>query len=144
AGVTAIAAGRQHSLALTSDGAVWAWGENEFGRLGNRTWVLSAVPIQPIGMTGVKAIAAGGQHSLAVKSDGSVWAWGANLSGQLGNTTWCTAQGDECAGSSVPVLVHGLAGAQAVAAGGNQSLALKSDGSVWAWGENGYGQLGNG
>jgi alpha-tubulin suppressor-like RCC1 family protein len=140
-GVTAIAAGEFHSLALTSDGAVWAWGENYLGRLGNGTWVMSAVPVQPVGMSGVRAIAAGANNSLAVKSDGTVWAWGANASGQLGIGT-TGASCEECVASNVPVQVKGLDGVQTVAAGYAHALALKADGTVWAWGANASGQLG--
>ncbi len=74
-----------HSLALKSDGAVWAWGWNFSGQLGNGTDLDSSIPKKVSNLTDVIAIAAGGEHSLALKSDGTVWAWGDNTSGQLGN-----------------------------------------------------------
>ncbi|MEK7778442.1 MAG: RCC1 repeat-containing protein, partial [Chloroflexota bacterium] len=83
------------------------------------------------------AVAAGQAHSLALKIDETVWAWGHNAYGQLGN-----APGGMPA-SPIPVKVSGLTDVKAVAAGGGHSLALKSDGSVWAWGYNYYGQLGD-
>src|SRR3989304_5016513 len=83
------------------------------------------------------AIAAGQDHSLALKNDGTVWAWGYNLYGQLGN--------GNNTNSNVPVQVAGLTGITAIAGGGRaHSLALRNDGTVWAWGFNTSGQLGNG
>ena len=84
------------------------------------------------------AIAAG-DPILAAKSDGTVWAWGLNQYGQLGNST----NNGGLAANPVPAQIAGLSGVSAVAAGFAHSLALKSDGSVWAWGLNQYGQLGN-
>jgi YVTN family beta-propeller protein len=135
-GVVAIAGGGAHSLALKSDGTVWAWGNNGNGQLGDGTTTTTGMPVQVSGLTGVVAIAGGGAHSLAVKSDGTVWAWGNNGNGQLGNGTFVA--------SNTPVQVSGLLGVVAIAGGVTHSLALKSDGTVWAWGNNGNGQLGNG
>ncbi|HET6382600.1 MAG TPA: hypothetical protein VFJ58_04340 [Armatimonadota bacterium] len=135
-GVTAITAGGAFSLALKTDGTVWAWGDNYNGELGNGTTVNSSVPVEVSGLSGVTTIAAGGGFSLALKTDGSVWAWGYNIYGELGNGSTTD--------SSVPVEVSGLSGVTVIAAGGGFSLALKTDGSVWAWGYNGYGELGNG
>ena len=82
-GVVAIAAGGHHSLAVKSDGTVWAWGCNDYGQLGDGTTTNRLTPVQTSGLAGVgfTAIAAGGAHSLAVKSDGTVWAWGWNAGG---------------------------------------------------------------
>ncbi|TLZ71770.1 MAG: RCC1 repeat-containing protein, partial [Methanobacteriota archaeon] len=143
-GVTAIAAGgafNHHSLALKSDGTVWAWGANSAGQLGNGSFTGSNTPVQTSGINGVTAIAGGQLHSLALKSDGTVWAWGFNLDGQLGNGTNTTTYPY---GLDTPVQVLGLTGVIAIAGGGAHSLALKSDGTVWAWGQNNKGQLGNG
>ncbi len=134
--VTSVAAGGRHSLALVASGAVVAWGDNEFGQLGNGTTTTSNVPVPVSGLTGVKAIAAGANHSLALLSNGTVVAWGDNESGQLG--TGSTLE------SEVPVAVKGLTGVRAIAAGANHSLALLSNGTVMAWGDNESGQLGTG
>ena len=77
-GVIAIAAGEYHSLALKSDGTVWAWGGNYEGQLGDGTTNNKLTPVQVSGLSGVIAIAASYRHSLALKSDGTVWAWGSN------------------------------------------------------------------
>jgi alpha-tubulin suppressor-like RCC1 family protein len=136
--VTAIAGGGQHSLALRADGTVWAWGFGEWGQLGNGTTTSSSTPVQVSGLSDVTAIAAGDLHSLALRADGTVWAWGYNYSGQLGNGTTTH--------SSMPVQVSGLSGVTAIAssAEGDHSLALLTDGTVRAWGDNTWGQLGNG
>jgi alpha-tubulin suppressor-like RCC1 family protein/methionine-rich copper-binding protein CopC len=126
-----------HSLALKNDGTVWAWGRNTWGELGDGSATDRATPVQAYGLTNVTAIAAGGGHSLALKGDGTVWAWGNNQYGPLGQgTTWGTYY--------TPVQVPGLTGVAAIAAGGNHSLALKNDGTVWAWGGNTWGELGDG
>ncbi|MBM3496265.1 MAG: hypothetical protein FJX72_18380, partial [Armatimonadetes bacterium] len=121
-----VAAGDHHSLALKSDGTVWACGLNRYGQLGDGTTTDRAAPVAVSGLSGVVAVAAGEGHSLVLKSDGTVWAWGYNGYGQLGDgtTTHRTA----------PVAVSGLSGLVSVAAGYGHSLAVKSDGAVWAWG----------
>lgn len=115
-GVTAIAAGDYHNLALKTDGTVWAWGANGNGQLGDGNYIDSPVPVQVPGLTGVTAIAAGRDHSLALKSDGTVWAWGYNWNGQIGDGTNNN--------STVPVQVSGLSGAAFIGAGNYHSLAL--------------------
>jgi alpha-tubulin suppressor-like RCC1 family protein len=113
-----------------------AWGNNQFGQLGDGTFINSNVPVPVIKLTGPIAIAGGIFHSLGVLSGGSVSAWGANFSGQLGNGT--------NAGSNIPETVNGLVNANQVAAGAFHSLALLSDGTIKSWGDNFTGQLGNG
>jgi hypothetical protein len=136
-GVIAIAGGGSHSLALKGDGTAWAWGRNSEGQLGDGTTEVRRTPVQVSGLSGVTAIAGGDFHSLAAKGDGTVWSWGHNDLGQLGDGTSGTQR-------LTPVQVSGLSGVIAVAGGGKFSLALKGDGTVWGWGYNGYGQLGDG
>jgi len=134
--VTAVAAGGRHSLALLANGAVLAWGDDEYGQLGDGSTLTSNVPVAVQGLIGVKAIAAGANHSLALLANGTVMAWGDNEAGQLGIGS--TKE------SEVPVAVKGLAGVKAIAAGGEHSLALTANGTVMAWGANESGQLGTG
>jgi alpha-tubulin suppressor-like RCC1 family protein/subtilase family serine protease len=144
--VVAVAAGFGHSLALCSDGTVAAWGENNDGQLGNNSTTNSLVPVAVntstalLGRT-VVAISAGGFHSLVLCSDGTVATWGNNGSGQLGNGTVSTAL------TPVAVTTTGTALAgltvTAISAGQSHCLALCSNGTVTAWGNNIYGQLGN-
>jgi alpha-tubulin suppressor-like RCC1 family protein len=140
--VVAIAGGTAHSLALTADGTVWAWGAGFVGQLGDGGTNRATIPTPVLGLSGITAIDAGTFHSLAVKSDGTAWSWGLNTSGQLGNTTSSTFV-------TTPVQVLDsanapLGGVAAVAGGGNLSLALRSNGEVAAWGDNTYGELGQG
>jgi alpha-tubulin suppressor-like RCC1 family protein len=83
--VVRAAAGYFHSLAVRSDGTVWAWGDNLYGQLGDGTLTNQSTPVRVMGLTGVTQVAAGYGHSLALRSDGTVWAWGSNTVGQLGS-----------------------------------------------------------
>jgi alpha-tubulin suppressor-like RCC1 family protein len=142
-GVQAIAAGSSHSLALKEDGTVWAWGYNFDGQLGDGTKANSTRPVR-VGQLGrVQAIAAGAFFSLALKEDGTVWAWGANTSGQDNKVSGQLGD-DAITSSKVPVEVGDLGGTEAIAAGSSHALALKEDGTVWAWGDNFFGELGDG
>ncbi len=141
---TAVSIGGAHTIGVHSDGTVWAWGNNGSGQLGNGTQDSKTSPTQvstPGGITGFTAIAAGGNHTLALDNLGNVWAWGLNSSGQLGDNTLVN--------QNIPVRVLSsdgvtpLSGVSAIAAGGAFSLALKSDGTVWTWGSNSNGQLGD-
>ena len=142
--ITAIAAGDNHSLALTSTGGLLAWGDNGAGQLGNPMVAgppSTNVPVDvvlPQGVT-VTAIAAGGEHSLAVTSTGGALAWGSNDFGELGNGT----SGNF---STTPVAVSLPAGTAvtSVAAGESHSVARTATGGALAWGPNDQGQLGNG
>jgi len=136
-GIVAVSTGAKHSMALKSDGTVWVWGANTEGELGDGTRIGRLSPIQVPNLSGIVAISAGTYHSMALKSDGTVWVWGCNMTGQLGDGTaylWCLS----------PIQVPNLSGIVAISAGGLHSMALKSDNSVWVWGCNGYGALGDG
>jgi len=129
------------SYALMEDGTVYAWGDNTFGELGNGSHENSSVPVKVNGVSGAVAIAAGGLHAMALLSNGTVMTWGGNSYGQLGNGT---GGGGREVGEANPVLVPGLSGVVAIAAGGADDAALLSNGTVEAWGENKAGQLGDG
>jgi probable HAF family extracellular repeat protein len=149
-------------VAMSGQGAtnlvrsVLAWGLNTFGEVGASAdsnqdcYGFPCVPL-PHAVTGppnIVAVAAGRRHSLAVGADGSVWAWGYNLYGQLGIGTQtpdtCGQYSCSPTPNPVPVQVKGLTDVVAVAAGSDHSLALKKDGTVWAWGRNQYGEIGDG
>jgi alpha-tubulin suppressor-like RCC1 family protein/regulation of enolase protein 1 (concanavalin A-like superfamily) len=132
--VLALAPGQRHTLAMTSDGRVHAWGDNYFGQLGTGTRTGSRSPSLVVGLAGIIGVAAGDYHSLALKDDGTVWAWGGNQRGQLGDGS--------AAAKSLPVAVPGLDRIVAIAAAAHHSIALGADGRVWAWGANDFGQLG--
>jgi alpha-tubulin suppressor-like RCC1 family protein len=133
-------AGADPSPAAAPAGSGLAWGSNGAGQLGNGTDTDSNVPVPvalPAGTT-ITAIAGGRTYSLALTSTGTVLAWGSNNDGQLGNPAFTR--------SSVPVPVRLPAGTTitGIAAGGDHSLAVTSTGTALAWGNNEFGELGNG
>jgi alpha-tubulin suppressor-like RCC1 family protein len=137
-GITSVAAGPGHYLALKSDGTVWAWGLMTYGALGNgQDSGATDVPIQVPALSHVVAIAAGQQFSVAVTDAGEVYTWGYNGSGQLGI-------GSREYENATPQRVTGVSSVTAVAAFASHVVALTRDGAAWAWGYNGFGQLGDG
>ncbi|HEX6357629.1 hypothetical protein [Actinophytocola sp.] len=138
-GVRAVAEGSRGGYALRNDGTVWAWGTNFRGQLGNGwTGSGSVVPVPVVGLTDVTAITAAGDTGYALRADGTVWSWGTNLWGNLGNGGHVLDQ------ATVPVQVHGLTDVVAISARRDTAYALRADGTVWAWGDNGVGALGAG
>jgi alpha-tubulin suppressor-like RCC1 family protein len=134
--VISVAAGGFHSLALDRSGNVWAWGANYFGQLGDGTSTDRYAPVRVLGLSDVAAIAAGNNFSYAITRDGRLRAWGRNVEGQLGtgSTDWYTSYARP---------IEGLAGFQGIAGGIGFAIALRSDGTVWTWGRNFEGQLGD-
>ena len=130
-----------HVLALTEDGELWVWGRNNSSQLGLTDGTTGDVPVPSpaSGLRGVVQIAGGYRHCVALCGDGTVWTWGEGADGRLGLGPGFDAD------RSVPTMVTALMGrrAVAVAAGLFHSLALLEDGTVWAWGYNVYGQLGD-
>jgi alpha-tubulin suppressor-like RCC1 family protein len=133
----AIAAGAYHTLALKSDGTLWAWGYNGMGQLGDGTTTRRPTPFQvtAVGNT-VSAIHAAPFHTVVVKLDGTAWAWGDNGNGQIGDGSTLSR--------ASPTRVTGLTDVISVTAGQGFTAALKRDGSVWMWGSNSAGVLGDG
>lgn len=126
-------------LAIKTDGTLWAWGQNTYGQLGDGTTVSKSSPVQIGALTNWLKIAANGYYtSIAIKTDGTLWSWGRNNSGQIGNNT-TTDQ-------SSPVQIGALTNWLSIAGGGynGHSFAIKTDGTLWAWGKNITGQLGLG
>ena len=147
--VTQVAAGGYHTLAVTSTGAVLAWGYNSNGQLGDDSTTGSYIPVKvklPKG-TKVREVAAGAIHSLALTSTGAVYAWGYNADGELGDGTTTgpqTCSSYPCSETPVKVKLPKGTKVTQIAAGGFQSLALTSKGAVLAWGEGADGELGDG
>jgi alpha-tubulin suppressor-like RCC1 family protein len=139
---TAITAGESYALALDVYGDVWAWGDNRLGQIGTdpapaETIVVPThVPLPQSGMLNV-AIASGGSHGLALNENGSLYSWGYNGLNQLGYATDQTV-------SPTPQLVPLLDTVATISAGDNNNLVLTSAGTLWAWGDNQFGQIGDG
>jgi hypothetical protein len=135
-----LAAGYLHFLAMRQDGTAWSWGGNDSGELGNGTTTGSPVPVGVPGLSNVVSISAqsDAESSYAVTADGTVWSWGDNSWGQLGRAD------NQYTNDSRPAPVYGLKHAIAVAAGRSFAIALKGDGTVWGWGANYDGELGDG
>ncbi|THF82731.1 RCC1 domain-containing protein [Cohnella fermenti] len=146
-GVTAISAGGAHTVAIQYGGRLLGWGSNNKGQLGEYVSGQSLVAIPIVDEYGwdimdAKGVSAGYDFTIILKEDGTVWGLGSNAFGQLGNGTLID--------SSIPVQVKGPGGTGvlsniiAISSGAKHVLALRSDGTVWTWGNNSYGQLGDG
>jgi alpha-tubulin suppressor-like RCC1 family protein len=147
-GVARIFAGENDAFAVMNDGTVRAWGDDAYGELGNGTSCGSfpctsyTSPVSVPALTGVSQIAVGSWHGLALMPAGNVLSWGDNGSGQLGINSACNGGVESCTGSATPTAVGGLTGVTEVAAAGDFSAAVRSDGTLWTWGNNGSGELG--
>ena len=152
--------GAQEFIGLLSDGTVWTWGHDDYGILGNgsgfdipgytNTQYDSLVPVQVLGprgvgvLTGMVAIAGGERHNVALDANGNVWTWGYNYDGELGIGTYPPLNGPGSMDNTVPIqITNGFTSVTAIASRGYHTLALKNDGTVWAWGYNAWGQLGD-
>jgi alpha-tubulin suppressor-like RCC1 family protein len=148
-----LAAGWDHSAAITSGGALWTWGSNAYGQLGDGTRVDRDVPVQIPAGAGLtwQTVSAGEAHTVAIRSDGRVFTWGDNSLGQLGralgaNGERCPAAPSLCGAPTsgeIPQFL-GFDPWVGVAAGASHTVAITRDGSLWAWGNNEFGQVGNG
>jgi len=132
--------GGNHVCGVKTDGTGWCWGNNSSGRLGIGSTSSGnfSSPQRITALDNWIEISAGVNHTCGLRADSSVWCWGSEANGRLGNGN--TGGGSQNAPVPVPL---GF-GAVAIAAGDQQSCAMKSDGSVWCWGGDNYGQLGNG
>jgi alpha-tubulin suppressor-like RCC1 family protein len=137
--VASVSAGFFYTFAIKTDGTLWAWGSGNM--LGDGNWENRLSPVKI--MDNVASVSAGGNirdggHSAAIKTDGTLWAWGSNSHGQIGNGSG----GDYADRRPSPVKI--MDNVASVSAGGNHTIAVKHDGSLWAWGDNKFGQIGDG
>jgi len=144
--VVQLAMGWSHTLALTSNGHVWAWGNNRYGALGVEPKEDRVIndPVEVPGLANIKAVAASGDVSFAVKSDGRVLVWGTNGQGQFGNGL---RTGHPSVGTqSAPQPVPGISNVAAISAAssGRHVFVLLEDGTLRGWGNTDFGQLGAG
>lgn len=132
-----LAGGRYHTAAVKTDGTLWTWGGNGNGELGDNTNVQKSSPVQTIaGGTNWHQVSCGQSHSAAVKTDGTLWLWGNNSHGQLGNNNTTVR-------SSPVQTVSAGNNWKLVACGRYHTAAIKTDGTLWCWGRNEFGQLGD-
>jgi alpha-tubulin suppressor-like RCC1 family protein len=156
--VSDISAGGWFTCARKTDNTAWCWGDTTYGQIGNGSTsgqscgtycTYKSTPMQVSMGNGVAELSAGVQHACARKSDGTLWCWGLDDAGQLGlgfgSDPYCpdgTTLGSPCRTS--PVQVTALSNVASISAGGGNTCAQKSDGTLWCWGRNDYGQIGDG
>lgn len=131
-----IAVGANHTVAIKSDGTLWAWGDNTNGQLGDGTVVPQTSPLKiGVGTTWSK-VACGNGFTIAIQTNGTLWAWGLNSFSQLGDGTIIN--------SLVPKQIGISTLWSSIACGTSHTVAIQTTGSLWAWGKNTFGQIGNG
>lgn len=135
--VKQISAGGSHTCMVIMDGALYCWGDNTYGQIGDSSTTLRKTPTRVTGISAVETVSAGTFHTCAATREGEVWCWGQNNYGQLGD------------GSSInrlaPTKVVGLSSlVQEVASGSTNTCALTNESAVFCWGDNAVGQLGDG
>lgn len=146
--VASVSAGADFTVALKTDGTLWAWGGNDYGQLGNGSTTPSDLPICVLDQ--VTAVSAGDYHVAALRADGSLWTWGDNLYGQLGDGTLESRSApakvlDQTAPTvSLPAQVPAVTQAAAVGTGTYQTVCLLSDDTLFSWGPQAMGLLGGG
>ncbi|MCL2392506.1 MAG: stalk domain-containing protein [Oscillospiraceae bacterium] len=145
---TSVSAGSAHSLVIDANGTLWAWGDNSQGQLGDNTLISRRTPVRI--MDNIVMVSAGDRYNLAIREDGSLWAWGQNDRGQLGDGTTVNKRAPVRIMEDVIYVAAGWKRTEDGLAGGGptppiwlHSLAITSDGSLWAWGDNISGQLGD-
>ena len=133
-----VSAGERVGLAVKTDGTLWTWGNQNFGRLGNNVAVNSgqSSPIQVGALTTWSVPEVASEGSYAIKTDGTLWAWGSGANGRLGNGSTVN--------KSSPIQVTAATTWSKIASGPSTAIALKTDGTLWSWGFGGSGRLGNG
>jgi len=135
-GAMIMSAGGSHTIAIGEDGALWAWGSNSNGQLGDGTTTQRTSPVQVQPGTIWSSVSASESHTMAIRRDASLWAWGSNANGRLGDGT--------ISQRNTPVQVQPGATWASVSAGASHTVAIREDGTLWAWGNNANGRLGDG
>lgn len=132
-----VAAGLEHSLAIKTDGSLWAWGRNNYNQLGDNTLISKQTPTHiGLGYSDFTKISAGNYHSIAIRANHTLYAWGDNFYGQLGDGTGVN--------KTVPTLIGSFSDWDTVDAGGDHNIGRKTGGTIWGWGYNNSGQVGDG
>jgi len=132
-----VSSGYDHCAAIKTDGTLWTWGRNSYGKLGINNTISRSTPVTTFaGGTNWKQVSCGQRHTAAIKTDGTLWTWGGNYHGSLGNNTTT----NRC--TPVTTFAGGTNWKQ-VSCGVNFTAAIKTDGTLWTWGRNNYGQLGD-
>ena len=134
-----VACGNNHTVAIKTDGTLWTWGNNNAqGQLGDNTTTDRCTPVTTFsGGTNWKQVACGGNHTVAIKTDGTLWTWGYNSLGQLGDNTIIRRS------TPVTTFAGGTNWKQVVGGAFDHTAAIKTDGTLWTWGINSYGRLGD-
>jgi alpha-tubulin suppressor-like RCC1 family protein len=134
-----VSCGSRHTSAIKTDGTLWTWGTGSNGQLGTNDATTRSTPSTTFaGGTDWKQVSSGGYHTAAIKTDGTLWTWGSRSDGQLGNNTTSIFSG-----ISTPITTFaGGTDWKQVSCGGDHTAAVKTDGTLWVWGEGLYGQLG--
>jgi len=133
-----ISAGGQHTAAIKTDGRLWIWGQGNTGQLGDNTAIGKSSPVQTVAAgTNWKFVSVNAQISTAIKNDGTLWIWGNGASGAMGNNT------NSNTSSPIQTVASGTNWKQ-VSPGYRSVAAVKTDGTLWTWGNNSFSQLGDG
>jgi alpha-tubulin suppressor-like RCC1 family protein len=126
-----------HTAAIKTDGTLWCWGANSYGQLGDNTIITRSTPRQEItSSTNWIQVAVGNNHTVAIKTDGTLWVWGRNENGQIGDNTFASR-------STPRQEFTSSTNWKQVAAGFTHTKGIKTDGTLWSWGLNNYGQIGD-
>jgi len=131
-----VSSGQYNISGLKTDGTLWIWGHNSYGQIGDNTYTYRSSPIQLSGTTWKQAALSGMQHSVSIKTDGTIWVWGYQRWGNLANTTVFDEfklTPSQIAGDTWKMVTCGM----------YHTVAIKTDGTLWTWGRNQYGQLGD-
>jgi len=142
-GWASVSAGYGHVVAIRADGSLWAWGWNLFGQLGDGTRTTRHAPVRIGSDYDWAMVSAGGRNTAAIRTDGTLWAWGQNNTMQLGDGTRYTRFAPSQVGTATDWAYVSID----VEAGGwlhGRTAAIKTDGSLWSWGSNAWGQIGDG